>query len=347
MVDRLVVVGATGLIGSLVLSMLEERAFPVDKVDVVATKSSKGKKLAFRGEALEVGALSEYDFSEATLALFCVPTDVSVEYVPIAAKAGCVVVDNSNHWRTDPEVPLLIPEINCHEVAGYVNKNIIANANCATIQMLMAVKPLHDLAKIKRIVVATYQSVSGIGKHAMDELVGASEKALKGEDHTPKKFPKDIAFNVLPQVDSFRDDGRTVEEWKIQHDTSKILGEEIPVSATCVRVPVSVGHAEAVNVEFTSPISVEEARKALADASGVVLDDADGNFTVPRDIAGTDPVFVSRIRKDHTVENGLNLWVVADNLRKGAALNTVQIAECWLEHVASKEKGEAPKTCSQ
>ncbi len=335
MLNRVAVVGASGIVGGLVLKIMHERKFPAKEIVALSSKKSSGKTILYGNQSLILQELDGFDFSGVDLALFCVPTDVSITYVPKATSAGCVVIDNSNYYRTDPQVPLVIPEINGHTIHGYKNKNIIANANCAAIQMLMALKPLHDIATIKRVVVSTYQSVSGIGFFAMNELRTATESALSQKAHNPENFARDIAFNVVPKIDKFNEDGNTIEEWKMQHDTQKILGAKIPVSATCVRVPVLIGHSESVNVEFEKPISVNKAKELLSSAAGVIVKELDEDFATPKEIAGTDAVYVSRIRKDQTVENGLNMWIVSDNLRKGAALNTVQIAECWLKHINS------------
>ncbi len=335
MLNKVAVVGASGVVGRLVLEIMHERNFPAKEIVVLASKKSAGKTISYGSQKLVLQELDGFDFSGIDLALFCVPTDVSITYVPKAAGAGCVVVDNSTYYRTDPQVPLVIPEINGHAINGYKNKNIIANANCAAIQMLMVLKPLHDFGVIRRVVVSTYQSVSGIGFYAMNELKTATESAISHKTHHSENFARDIAFNVVPKIDKFNEDGNTIEEWKMQHDTQKILDAKIPVSATCVRVPVLIGHSEAVNVEFEKPISAGKAKELLSSAPGVIVKETDEDFITPKEIAGTDAVYVSRIRKDQTVENGLNMWIVSDNLRKGAALNTVQIAECWLSHINS------------
>lgn len=321
-INDLAVVGATGLVGRLVLEKLEERNFPAANVEIFSKDG--GQKISFRGKELTAQALQHADFSKYQLALFCVPTDVSIEYVPKATAAGCIVIDNSSHWRTDPEVPLIIPEVNGDKIAGYKNKNIITNANCAAIQLIMALKPLHDHAGAKRVVVSSYQSVSGIGKDAMDELEEATKAGLDETEHKPRNFRKNIAFNVVPQIDKFMDDGNTYEEWKMQHDINKIIGAEIPTSATSVRVPVFISHSESVNIEFEREISVEKAKELLSAMPGVKVTEG---YMTPLEAAGRDEVFISRIRRDNSVKHGLNLWVVSDNLNKGASLNTVQIAE--------------------
>jgi aspartate-semialdehyde dehydrogenase len=335
MLNKVAVVGASGVVGRLVLKIMHEKNFPAKDVVALSSNKSAGQTILYAEQSLVLQELDGFDFSGVDLALFCVPTDVSITYVPKATSVGCVVIDNSNYYRTDPQVPLVIPEVNGHTISGYKNKNIIANANCAAIQMLMALKPLHDAAIIKRIVVSTYQSVSGIGFFAMNELKSATESALLQKAHHPENFARDISFNVVPKIDKFNADGNTIEEWKMQHDTQRILNAKIPVSATCVRVPVMIGHSEAVNVEFEKPISADKAKELLLFAPGVIVSELDEDFATPKEIAGTDAVYVSRIRKDQTVENGLNMWIVSDNLRKGAALNTVQIAECWLSHINS------------
>lgn len=329
------VVGATGNVGRAMLETLFERKFPVDKVFAVASSRSVGKEVSFGDDIrLTVQDLATFDFSQCQIALFSPGGKVSAIYAPKAAAAGCVVIDNTSHFRMDKDVPLVVPEVNADAIADYTKRNIIANPNCSTIQMVTALKPLHDIARIKRIVVSTYQSVSGAGKGAMDELYNQTRAILMNTAAPSEHFSKPIAFNVIPQIDVFMDDGSTKEEWKMQVETKKILDAGIEVSATCVRVPVFVGHAEAVNVEFESPISVAEARVALQEADGIwLMDNLDEyGFMTPKESSGQDPVYVSRIRKDPTVEHGLNLWIVADNVRKGAALNSVQIAEVLIEN---------------
>lgn len=329
---KVAIVGATGNVGREMLNVLAERNFPVSEVVALASSRSTGRELSFgEDQVLKVQDLAKYDFKGTDIVLASAGGKISAEFAPRAATAGAVVIDNSSHFRMDPDVPLVVPEVNPEAIAGYKKKNIIANPNCSTIQMVVALKPLHDLADIKRVVVSTYQSVSGAGKEAMDELFNQT-RALFSTIDTPKRevFAKQISFNVIPQIDVFMDDGFTKEEWKMMVETRKILGADIAVTATCVRVPVFVGHSEAVTVEFNNPITVAQARKALQKAAGVVVidkQDPEDGFVTPVEIAGDDPVYVSRIRKDETVANGLSLWVVADNLRKGAATNAVQIAE--------------------
>ncbi|MBV8060083.1 MAG: aspartate-semialdehyde dehydrogenase [Alphaproteobacteria bacterium] len=327
---RVAVVGATGNVGREMLQILAERNFPVAEVYAVASGRSAGSEISFgEDDVLTVQDLASFDFKKADICLSSPGGKISAEFAPRAAAAGCVVIDNTSHFRMDPDVPLIVPEVNPSAIAGYKKKNIIANPNCSTIQMLVALKPLHDMAKIKRIVVATYQSVSGAGREAMDELFSQTRAIFVNDAVEKQKFHKQIAFNVIPHIDSFMDDGGTKEEWKMVVETKKILEPAIKVSATCVRVPVFIGHAEAVNVEFENPISAAEARAALKKTKGVTVIDHhhEDGFVTPVECAGEDSVFVSRIREDISVENGLNLWVVADNLRKGAALNAVQIAE--------------------
>jgi aspartate-semialdehyde dehydrogenase len=326
------VVGATGNVGRELLKTLHEREFPVDEVIALASARSAGTEVSFGDEEiLTVQDLAKFDFDGVDIVLSSPGASISAEFSPKAAAAGAVVIDNTSQFRMDPDVPLVVPEVNPEAIAGYKKKGIIANPNCSTIQMLVALKPLHDLAQIKRVVVATYQSVSGGGKEAMDELFNQTRGIYVNEPITSNQqvFPKQIAFNAIPHIDKFMDDGQTREEWKMVVETKKILDPKIKVTATCVRLPVFIGHAEAVNIEFAKPISDDEARKALKSAPGVVVVDhrADEGYVTPAECAGEDAVYVSRIRSDSTVDNGLNIWVVADNLRKGAALNTVQIAE--------------------
>ncbi|HLB80721.1 MAG TPA: aspartate-semialdehyde dehydrogenase [Dongiaceae bacterium] len=332
---RIAVVGATGNVGREMLATLAEHDFPADEVVAVASGRSAGAAVSFGEDAvLKVRKLDDFDFRGFDIALFSPGAKVSAVHAPRAAAAGCIVIDNTSHFRMDPDVPLVVPEVNPQAIAGYGRRNIIANPNCSTIQMVVALKPLHDLARVKRIVVATYQSVSGAGKEAMDELFSQTRAVYVNDAIERHKFTKQIAFNVIPHIDAFLEDGSTKEEWKMAVETRKILDPDIAVSATCVRVPVFIGHAEAVNVEFHKPIAVEEARAALRRAPGVSVVDrrVDDGYVTPAECAGEDPVYVSRIRKDPTVKHGLSLWVVADNLRKGAALNAVQIAEHLVEH---------------
>ncbi len=340
MTMRVAVVGATGNVGREMLKTLAERRFPVSKVHAVASKRSAGKKVSFgENDVLTVEDLETFDFSTCDIGLFSPGGKVSAEYAPKAAAAGCVVIDNTSHFRMDPDIPLVVPEVNPEALKDYKKKNIIANPNCSTIQMVVALKPLHDLATIKRVVVSTYQSVSGAGRPAMDALFSQSRSVLTHQPIEVEPFFKRIAFNVIPQIDVFMDDGFTKEEWKMRVETQKILDPRIEVVATCVRVPVFVGHAEAVSVEFERPMNPDTARRILKNAPGVLvvdtLDPEDG-FITPIDCAGEDAVYVSRIRRDPSIPNGLMLWIVADNVRKGAALNSVQIAEALLPMLKGK-----------
>ncbi len=327
---RVAVVGATGNVGKEMLQTLSERAFPADDVVALASERSAGAEVSFgEDDTLKVQDLSKFDFKGIDIVLSSPGAKVSAQFAPRAASAGAVVIDNTSQFRMDPDVPLVVPEVNPDAIAGYTKRHIIANPNCSTIQMVTALKPLHDLVRIKRVVVATYQSTSGGGKEAMDELFNQTRAIYVNDPVKPEIFTKQIAFNCIPHIDVFMDDGYTKEEWKMNVETRKILDPRIKVTATCVRVPVFIGHAEAVNLEFEGSISVEEARQALKDAPGVALVDhrVDGGYVTPAECAGEDAVYVSRLREDTTVENGLSLWIVADNLRKGAALNAVQIAE--------------------
>jgi aspartate-semialdehyde dehydrogenase len=328
---RIAVVGATGNVGREILNILAERQFPADEVAAVASPRSTGTVIDFgdSGEELKVKNIEHFDFAGYDMALFAAGSEVSKTYAPIAAAAGCTVIDNSSLYRMDPDVPLIVPEVNSHAIAGYAKKNIIANPNCSTAQLVVALKPLHDAARIKRVVVATYQSVSGSGKAGMDELFEQSRNIFVGDTNEPVHYTKQIAFNVIPHIDVFLDDGSTKEEWKMVVETKKILDPRIKLSATCVRVPVFVGHSEAVNIEFEDEISAKQAQSILREAPGVMLVDKreDGGYVTPVECVGDYATFVSRVREDPTVENGLSLWVVSDNLRKGAALNAVQIAE--------------------
>ncbi|MGE8140458.1 aspartate-semialdehyde dehydrogenase [Novosphingobium sp. NPDC080210] len=328
---RVVVVGATGNVGREMLNVLAEREFPIEELAAVASSRSTGDEIEFgeTGKMLKVRNVEHFDFAGWDIALFSAGSDVSKVYAPKAAAAGCVVIDNSSLYRMDPDVPLIVPEVNPDAIDGYKAKNIIANPNCSTAQMVVALKPLHDAATIKRVVVATYQSVSGAGKQGMDELFEQSRNIFVGDSSEPVKFTKQIAFNVIPHIDSFLDDGSTKEEWKMVVETKKIIDPKIKVTATCVRVPVFVGHSEAINLEFENEISAEQAQEILREAPGVMLVDKreDGGYVTPVECVGDGATFVSRVREDPTVENGLSLWCVSDNLRKGAALNAVQIAE--------------------
>lgn len=329
MTRKIAVAGATGNVGREMLNILHERKFPADEVIALASPNSVGKKVSYGNQTLSVKSLEDYDFKDTKIALFSPGGKISAIHAPRAGKAGCVVIDNTSHFRMDKNVPLIVPEVNPQAIADYKKSNIIANPNCSTIQMVVALKPLHEIAKIKRIVVATYQAVSGAGKEAMDELYNSTKKIYENQNLEPQKFSKRIAFNVIPQIDVFMEDGVTKEEWKMKVETKKILDPNIEVEATCVRVPVFNAHSEAINVEFEKPISVEQAKKVLGNAQGVILIDnpQDMKFITPIEASAKDPVFVSRVRKDSSVKNGLSLWVVADNLKKGAALNAVQIAE--------------------
>ena len=328
---RVVVVGATGNVGREMLNVLAEREFPIEELAAVASSRSTGDEIEFgeTGKMLKVRNIEHFDFAGWDIALFSAGSDVAKVHAPRAAAAGCVVIDNSSFWRMDPDVPLIVPEVNPDAIAGYKVKNIIANPNCSTAQMVVALKPLLDAAKIRRVVVATYQSVSGAGKQGMDELFEQSRNIFVGDSSEPVKFTKQIAFNVIPHIDSFLDDGSTKEEWKMVVETKKILGAKIRVHATCVRVPVFVGHSEALNIEFEDELSAEQAQDILREAPGVMLVDKreDGGYVTPVECVGDGATFVSRVREDPTVDNGLALWCVSDNLRKGAALNAVQIAE--------------------
>ena len=328
---RVVVVGATGNVGREMLNVLAEREFPIEELAAVASPRSTGDEIEFgeTGRMLKVRNIEHFDFTGWDIALFSAGSDVAKTYGPKAAGQGCVVIDNSSFYRMDPDVPLIVPEVNPEAIDGYKAKNIIANPNCSTAQMVVALKPLHDAAKIKRVVVATYQSTSGAGKAGMDELFEQSRAIFVGDPVEPRKFTRQIAFNVIPHIDSFLDDGSTKEEWKMVVETKKIMDPKIKVTATCVRVPVFVGHSEAINLEFENEISAEQAQRLLREAPGVMLVDKreDGGYVTPIECVGDGATFVSRVREDPTVENGLSLWCVSDNLRKGAALNAVQIAE--------------------
>ncbi len=323
------VVGATGNVGQEILAILEERMFPVGEVFALASRQSIGREVSYGDKTLKCRDLEGFDFSKVQIALFAAGGAVSKEWAPKAAKAGAIVIDNSSHFRMDPDVPLIVPEVNADAVRGFSKKNIIANPNCSTAQLVVALKPLHDVATIKRVVVSTYQSTSGKGKSAMDELFTQTKGIYVNDDPTPSEFTKQIAFNVIPHIDVFMEDGFTKEEWKMMAETKKILDTKIKLTATCVRVPTFVGHAEAVNVEFENEISDDEAREILRVAPGLLVVDKreDGGYVTPVECVGDFATFVSRIRVDPTVDNGLAFWCVSDNLRKGAALNAVQIAE--------------------
>ncbi|QBM75024.1 aspartate-semialdehyde dehydrogenase [Sphingomonas sp. AAP5] len=328
---RIVVAGATGNVGREMLNILSEREFPLDDIAVVASSRSQGDEVDFgeTGRKLKVQNIDHFDPTGWDMALFAIGSEGTKIHAPRFAAAGCTVIDNSSLYRMDPDVPLIVPEVNPDAIAGYTKRNIIANPNCSTAQMVVALKPLHDFAKIKRVVVSTYQSVSGAGKAGMDELFEQSRNIFVGDSAEAKKFTKQIAFNVIPHIDSFLDDGSTKEEWKMVVETKKILDPKIKVTATCVRVPVFVGHSESINIEFENEISAAQAQKILREAPGVMLVDKreDGGYVTPVECVGEYATFISRVREDSTVENGLSLWCVSDNLRKGAALNAVQIAE--------------------
>ncbi len=328
---RVVVAGATGNVGREMLNILAERQFPIDEIAVLASARSQGDMIDFgdTGKTLKVQNIEHFDWTGWDMALFAVGSEATTIHAPKAAAAGCVVIDNSSLYRMDPDVPLIVPEVNPDAIDGYTRKNIIANPNCSTAQMVVALKPLHDEAKIKRVVVSTYQSVSGAGKDGMDELFEQSRNIFVGDAPEPKKFTKQIAFNVIPHIDKFLDDGFTKEEWKMVAETKKILDPAVKVVATAVRVPVFVGHSEALTIEFENEISAARAQEVLREAPGVMLVDKreDGGYVTPVECVGDYATFVSRVREDPTVDNGLVLWCVSDNLRKGAALNAVQIAE--------------------
>jgi len=337
---RVAVVGATGNVGREILTTLAERKFPADEVVALASERSVGKEVSFgEDDVLKVHDLDKYDFRGIDIVLSSPGAKVSAVHSPRAAKAGAVVIDNTSYFRMDPDVPLVVPEVNPQAIGGYKKRGIIANPNCSTIQMVVALKPLHDRFKIKRVVVATYQSVSGGGRDAMDELFSQTRGVYVNDPIQPERFTKQIAFNVIPHIDIFMDDGSTKEEWKMSVETRKILDPDIAVTATCVRVPVFVGHAEAVNIEFEREVDEDEARDVLRSAPGVVVIDhrADEGYVTPAEAAGEDAVYVSRVRRDPTIANGLNIWVVSDNLRKGAALNAVQIAEVLAERHLQKK----------
>jgi aspartate-semialdehyde dehydrogenase len=334
---RVAVVGATGNVGREMLNVLAERKFPVSEVVALASSKSIGLEISFGDKVLKCKKLEDFDFRGVDFALMSAGSAVSKEWAPRIAAAGCIVIDNSSFWRYHADVPLVVPEVNAHVLDAFMasssQRRIIANPNCSTAQLVVALKPLHDLATIKRVVVATYQSVSGAGKEGIDELYTQTKGMFVIDKPTAHKFPKQIAFNVIPQIDVFMEDGSTKEEWKMLAETKKILDPRIRLSATCVRVPVFVGHSEAVNIEFEKPISPDEARDALRDAPGVMVIDKrePGGYVTPIECVGDDNTFVSRIREDTTVENGLSMWVVSDNLRKGAATNAIQIAETLIE----------------
>src|ERR1700745_3860092 len=339
---KVAVVGATGNVGREMLNILDERKFPADEVVALASRRSVGVEVSFGDRTLKVKALEHFDFSSSDLCLMSAGGSVSKDWSPKIGAAGAVVIDNSSAWRMDPDVPLIVPEVNADATKGFAKQKIIANPNCSTAQLVVALKPLHDKATIKRVVVSTYQSVSGAGKDGMDALFSQTKAVYTNEELVSKKFPKRIAFNIIPHIDVFMEDGYTKEEWKMMMETKKILDPKITLTATCVRVPVFVGHSEAVNIEFENPISPEEAREILRKAPGCLVIDKHepGGYVTPYEAAGEDATYISRIREDATVENGLSLWCVSDNLRKGAALNAVQIAECLVNRklISAKKK---------
>ena len=326
---KVAVVGATGNVGREILSILDERGFPADEVVALASRKSQGVEVSYGDKTLKVKALETYDFSDTDICLMSAGGAVSKEWSPKIGAQGCVVIDNSSQWRMDPDVPLIVPEVNADAIVGFSKKNIIANPNCSTAQLVVALKPLHDAATIKRVVVSTYQSVSGAGKDGMDELFSQTRAIFVSDPVEPKKFPKRIAFNLIPQIDVFMDDGYTKEEWTMVAETKKILDPKIKLTATCVRVPVFISHSEAVNVEFEKELSADDARKILREAPGILVIDTrePGGYATPHEAAGEDATYISRLRDDPTVDNGIAFWCVSDNLRKGAALNAVQIAE--------------------
>jgi aspartate-semialdehyde dehydrogenase len=339
---KIAVVGATGNVGREMLSILAERAFPADEVVALASRRSQGTEVSYGDRTLKTKTLDTYDFSDVDICLMSAGGEVSKEWSPKIAAQGAVVIDNSSAWRYDPEVPLVVPEVNA-EALRNMKKGIIANPNCSTAQLVVALKPLHDAATIKRVVVATYQSVSGAGKDGMDELDRQTKALYSLQDVQEKKFPKRIAFNLIPHIDVFMEDGYTKEEWKMTAETKKILDPKIKLTATCVRVPVFISHSEAVNVEFEKPITADEARDILRAAPGILVVDKrePGGYITPHEAAGEDATYISRIREDITVENGLSFWCVSDNLRKGAALNAVQIAEAMANRGLLKPKKQA------
>ena len=336
---RVVIAGATGNVGREMLNILAERHFPVDEIVALASRKSMGSEVSFGDKTLKTKDLDTFDFTGWDMALFAVGSEATKKYAPKAAKAGCVVIDNSSLYRYDPDIPLIVPEVNPQAIHGYSKKNIIANPNCSTAQMVVVLKPLHDRATIKRVVVSTYQSVSGAGKDGMDELWDQTKSIYNPTDDKPaRKFTKQIAFNVIPHIDVFMDSGDTKEEWKMMVETKKIVDPKIKVTATCVRVPVFVGHAESINIEFEDHLDENEARDILRESPGVMVIDKreDGGYVTPVECAGDFATFISRIRQDSTIDNGINLWCVSDNLRKGAALNAVQIAELLGREVLKK-----------
>lgn len=340
---KIAIAGATGNVGREMLNILEERGFPADEVVPLASRRSVGSEVSYGDRTLKVRALDSYDFSDTDICLMSAGGSVSKEVSPRIGAAGCVVIDNSSAWRMDPDVPLIVPEVNSDAIDGFSKKNIIANPNCSTAQLVVALKPLHDVASIRRVVVATYQSVSGAGKEGMEELFEQSRAVFVADPIEAKKFPKRIAFNLIPHIGDFMEDGTTTEEWKMVVETKKMLDPKIKVAVTCARVPVFIGHSEAVNIEFDKPITADEARDLLREAPGCLVVDKheDGGYVTPYESAGEDATYISRIREDQTIDNGLNMWVVSDNLRKGAALNAVQIAELLLARGLIQPKKQA------
>ncbi|MEM9999761.1 MAG: aspartate-semialdehyde dehydrogenase [Pseudomonadota bacterium] len=340
---KIAIAGATGNVGREVLDILAERGFPADTIVPLASRRSVGQEVSFGDKELKVAALENHDFSDTDICIMSAGGSISKEYAPKIAAAGCIVIDNSSAWRYDADVPLIVPEVNADAIDGFRKKNIIANPNCSTAQLVVALKPLHERAKIKRVVVSTYQSVSGAGKDAMDELFAQTRAVYVADPVEPKKFTKRMAFNVIPHIDQFMEDGYTKEEWKVTAETKKMLDPAIKVTCTAVRVPVFISHSESVNIEFENEITADEAREILREAPGCLVVDKheDGGYITPYEAAGEDATYISRIREDITVENGLNLWVVSDNLRKGAALNTVQIAEVLVNRGLIEPKKKA------
>ena len=340
---KVAVAGATGNVGREMLSVLDERGFPADEVVALASRRSQGTEVSFGDRILKVKTLDNYDFSDTDICLMSAGGSVSKEWSPKIGAQGCVVIDNSSAWRYDQDVPLIVPEVNPDAISLFTRKNIIANPNCSTAQLVVALKPLHDRATIKRVVVSTYQSVSGAGKDGMDELFNQTRAVFVADPIESKKFTKRIAFNVIPHIDSFMEDGYTKEEWKVLAETKKMLDPKIKVTCTAVRVPVFIGHSESVNIEFENEITADEARDILREAPGCLVIDKheNGGYMTPYECAGEDATYISRIREDATVENGLNIWVVSDNLRKGAALNAIQIAELLVNRGLIKAKKQA------
>ena len=340
---KIAIAGATGNVGREMLDILHERGFPADEVVPLASRRSLGTEVSYGDTSLKVKALENYDFSDTDICLMSAGGSISKEYAPKIGAQGCVVIDNSSAFRYDPDVPLIVPEVNADDAAGFTKRNIIANPNCSTAQLVVALKPLHDKAKIKRVVVSTYQSVSGAGKKGGDELFTQSRAVFVSDPIENETFTKRIAFNVIPHIDVFLDDGFTKEEWKMVAETKKMLDPKIKLTATCVRVPVFVGHAEAVNIEFEEELTADDARAILREAPGCLVVDKreDGGYITPYEATGEDATYISRIREDPTVDNGLAMWVVSDNLRKGAALNTVQIAEVLVNRGLIKPKAQA------